>query len=589
MRRTTVFITLLCLAGLTASAQTTDRVAPPGFDSVRSDIPHGTICTVSYESETVGANRTATVYTPPGYAKDMTYPVLYLLHGIGGDEKEWLVEGRAQAILDNLYAEGAIEPMIVVLPNGRAMKDDRAGGNLFDSAKVQAFATFEKDLLNDLMPYMEREFSVSRDREHRALAGLSMGGGQALNFGLGNLDTFAWIGGFSSAPNTKMPELLVPDPDKAREKLRLLWISCGDSDRLMFYSRRTHDFLAAQHVPHVFGSQPGGHDFTVWKNDLYLFTQLLFKSTDRTTDRDHPQRDSSSAARNPIITHMFTADPAVLVYQDTVFMYAGHDAAAIDANNYEMHDWHVFSSTDLAHWADHGPVLSPKQFSWADDHAYAGQCVYRDGKFYWYVPMGHKKDSISGGGFAIGVAVSTSPTGPFTDALGRALIINEMTTDRSHSWDDIDPTVFIDDDGQAYLYWGNKSCKYVKLSSNMLELDGPISVVPLENFEEAPWLYKRNGIYYLVYAAMFPECTDYATSHSPTGPWTYRGRISDTAPNSTTIHPAIIDYHGRSYFFYHNGALPTGGNYRRSICLDRLYYHTDGSIQKVVQTMPTVH
>ncbi len=586
MTRRLLLTSILCTASLSSYAQTTVGRAPSGFDSLRSDIPQGMIDVIAYESKTVGSVRHASIYTPPGYTKDKKYPALYLLHGIGGDEKEWLSEGRVQAILDNLYAEGKIEPMIVVLPNGRAMKDDRAGGNIFDSAKVRAFATFEKDLLNDLIPFMEREYSVSGDREHRAIAGLSMGGGQSLNFGLGNLDSFAWVGAFSSAPNTKQPEELVPDPDKAREKLRLLWISCGDSDRLMLFSQRTHDYLAAKHVPHVFQPQPRRHDFAVWKNDLYTLSQLLFKPIDRSTVCE-PWRDSTTIAQNPIITHMFTADPAVLVYQDTVFMYAGHDVAPIDAKNYEMHDWHVFSSTDMVNWTDRGVVLSPKQFSWAGDHAYAGQCVYRDGKFFWYVPMGHKKDSISGGGFAIGVAVSTSPTGPFADALGQALIINEMTADKIHSWDDIDPTVFIDDDGQAYLYWGNKSCKFVKLKSNMIELDGPISVVALENFEEAPWLYKRNGIYYLVYAAMFPEYTDYATSFSPTGPWTYRGRITDLVPNSTTIHPAIIDYHGRSYFFYHNGALPTGGNYRRSICLDRLYYEPDGSIRKVIQTMPT--
>jgi hypothetical protein len=289
-------------------------------------------------------------------------------------------------------------------------------------------------------------------------------------------------------------------------------------------------------------------------------------------------------AANPIITTMFTADPAALVYQDTVFLYTGHDEAPIGEKAYVMHDWHVFSSTDMVHWTDRGACLSVKDFSWALDHAYAGQCVYRDGKFYWYVPMEHKKDSVSNGGFAIGVAVSDSPTGPFTDAIGKALITNEMTTDKTHSWDDIDPTIFIDNNGQAYLYWGNKSCRYIKLKANMIEIDGSITVVTLTNFEEAPWLYKRNDTYYLVYASLFPEYVDYATSTSPTGPWTYRGRIADRAYNCTTIHPAVIDYHGVSYFFYHNGALPTGGNYRRSICLDYLHYNSDGTIKKVIQT-----
>ena len=290
-------------------------------------------------------------------------------------------------------------------------------------------------------------------------------------------------------------------------------------------------------------------------------------------------------AQNPIITGIFTADPAVLVYKDTVYLYAGHDEAKVDDDNYIMHDWHVYSSTDMVNWKDYGACLSVNDFSWGHDNAYAGQCIYRDGKFYWYVPMEHKKDSLgNGGGFAIGVAVSESPTGPFKDAIGEALITNDMTTDKSHSWDDIDPTVFIDEDGQAYLYWGNLSCRYVKLKDNMVELDSPITVVPIENFVEAPWLYKRNDMYYLVYAAEFPEYTDYAMSDGPEGPWVYKGRISDRAPNSTTIHPAIIDYHGQSYFFYHNGLLETGGNYRRSICVDYLYYNPDGTIKKVVQT-----
>jgi enterochelin esterase-like enzyme len=202
------------------------------------------------------------------------------LHGIGGDEKEWLNGGQPQVILDNLYAENKVEPMIVVLPNGRAMKDDRATGNIMASDKVEAFATFGKDLLKDLIPYIEKNYPVIKDSEHRAIAGLSMGGGQSLNFGLGNLDKFAWIGGFSSAPNTKKPEDLVPDPGAARNKLKLLWISCGDKDGLITYSKRTHDYLKANNVPHVYYVDHGYHDFKVWKNGLYMFSQMLFKPVD---------------------------------------------------------------------------------------------------------------------------------------------------------------------------------------------------------------------------------------------------------------------------------------------------------------------
>ena len=263
-----------------ASSQEIIKQAPAGFDSLRSGIPHGKIDTITYESKTVGTKRRAIIYTPPGFSKKNKYPVLYLLHGIGGDEKEWLNGGKPQVILDNLYSHGKIEPMIVVMPNGRAMKDDRAVGNIFDSAKVQAFATFEKDLLNDLIPYIEKNFPVLTDKEHRAIAGLSMGGGQSLNFGLGNLDKFAWVGGFSSAPNTKKPEELVPDPVAAKNKLKLLWISCGDNDGLITFSKRTHDYLYEKNVPHIYYIEPGVHDFKVWKNGLYMFSQFLFKPVD---------------------------------------------------------------------------------------------------------------------------------------------------------------------------------------------------------------------------------------------------------------------------------------------------------------------
>jgi len=252
--------------------------ALPGFDVVRDDIIHGKIETHTYSSTTVGTKRKVLIYTPPGYSKDKRYPVLYLLHGIGGDEKEWLNGGQPQVILDNLYSENKVEPMIVVLPNGRAMKDDRATGNIMAPDKVQAFATFEQDLLNDLIPFVEKEYSVITDREHRAIAGLSMGGGQSLNFGLGNLNQFAWIGGFSSAPNTKKPEELVPDPAKTKQLLKLLWISCGDKDGLIGFSKRTHDYLITNNIPHIYYVISGGfHDFKVWKESLFQFSQLLFK------------------------------------------------------------------------------------------------------------------------------------------------------------------------------------------------------------------------------------------------------------------------------------------------------------------------
>jgi enterochelin esterase-like enzyme len=275
----TLFASLIALIA-TANSQDIVKHSPAGYDSLRTGIAHGRIDSISYPSKTVGTNRNAVIYMPPNYSKNKKYPVLYLLHGIGGDEKEWLKGGQPQVIFDNLYAEKKIEPMIVVMPNGRAMKDDRATGNIMAPDKVEAFATFEKDLLNDLIPYIEKKFPVLKDRENRAIAGLSMGGGQSLNFGLGNLDTFAWIGGFSSAPNTKPPEQLIPDPEKARKMLKLLWISCGDNDGLIGFSDRTHTYLNANNIPHIYYLEPGVHDFKVWKNSLYMFSQLIFKPVD---------------------------------------------------------------------------------------------------------------------------------------------------------------------------------------------------------------------------------------------------------------------------------------------------------------------
>ncbi|WP_081810512.1 alpha/beta hydrolase [Flavobacterium daejeonense] len=278
---TTVVMVLMC--NLVIVAQKIEKEGPKGFDQERAAIAHGTIDTISYDSKTVGTTRKALVYKTPGFSKDKKYPVLYLLHGIGGDEKEWLKGGAPQIILDNLFAEGKIKPMIVVLPNGRAIKDDRATGNIMAPDKVQGFATFERDLLDDLIPFIEKKYPTLTDREHRAIAGLSMGGGQSLNFGLGNLNKFAWVGGFSSAPNTKMPEVLVPNPEDAKKQLKLLWISCGDKDGLITYGKRLHDYLLEKNVPHVYYLEPGGHDFKVWKNGLYMFSQFLFKPVDVST------------------------------------------------------------------------------------------------------------------------------------------------------------------------------------------------------------------------------------------------------------------------------------------------------------------
>jgi enterochelin esterase-like enzyme len=248
---------------------------PAGIAQKRADIPHGKLEMIEYESKTVGTTRKMNVYTPPGYSKDKKYPVLYLLHGIGGDETEWQRFATPDVLLDNLIADGKAVPMIIVMPNGRAQKNDRAEGNIM--AAAPAFAAFEQDLLKDVIPAIESRYSVQAGREHRALAGLSMGGGQSLNFGLGNLDTFAWVGGFSSAPNTKPPEQLVPDPAVATQKLKLLWLSCGNKDGLIRVSQGVHGYLKEKQVPHVWHVDGNGHDATHWRNNLWLFSQRIFK------------------------------------------------------------------------------------------------------------------------------------------------------------------------------------------------------------------------------------------------------------------------------------------------------------------------
>src|SRR5215212_2354998 len=205
--------------------------APVGFNAKRDGIPHGKMDAIEYDSKTVGTRRKMLVYTPPGYTRTTKYPVLYLLHGIGGDETEWLRFTQPENILDNLLSDGKAVPMILVFPNGRAQKDDHPTGNMF--AHATAFANFEGDLLNDVIPTIESRYSTQTDREHRALAGLSMGGGQTLNFGFAHLDRFAWLGAFSAAPNTKAPAALVTAPAAAKQQLKLLWLSCGNKDGLI--------------------------------------------------------------------------------------------------------------------------------------------------------------------------------------------------------------------------------------------------------------------------------------------------------------------------------------------------------------------
>ena len=250
--------------------------APPeGFKTEREGVPHGKLEIVEYESKTVGTTRKLNIYTPPGYSADTKYPVLYLLHGIGGDETEWQRFATPNVMFDNLIADNKAVPMIVVMPNGRAQKNDRAEGNVMASAP--AFAVFERDLLDDVIPFIEAKYSVDNNREKRAIAGLSMGGGQSFNFGLGNLDTFAWVGPLSAAPNTKKPEELIPDVAAAKAKLKLLWISCGNKDGLIRISQNVHQFLKKNEINHVWHVDGHGHDPAHWSSSLYWFSQSVFQ------------------------------------------------------------------------------------------------------------------------------------------------------------------------------------------------------------------------------------------------------------------------------------------------------------------------
>lgn len=278
-------------------------------------------------------------------------------------------------------------------------------------------------------------------------------------------------------------------------------------------------------------------------------------------------------AQRPIIQTKYTADPAPMVYNDTVFLYTTHDED--DAEGFKMQDWLLYTSTDMVNWTDHGVVASLKSFDWVkrDNGAWAEQVVERNGKFYMYCP-------IHGNG--IGVLVSDSPYGPFKDPLGKPLVWQK------EHWDDIDPTVFIDENGQAYMYWGNPNCYYVKLNEDMISYSGDIVKLKEtpEHYQEGPWFYKRNGHYYLAFASTCcPEGIGYAMSDSPTGPWKTKGYIMRPTERTRGNHPGIMDYKGKSYVFglnYDLLKLETNTHYeRRSVSVAEMHYNEDGTIQEV--------
>jgi enterochelin esterase-like enzyme len=255
--------------------------APVGFNKPSTNGMGGRIEVFEYASKVTGVKRKAVVYLPPHYSSDRIYPVLYLLHGIAGNEWEWSAYIHADAIIDNLIADGKAVPMIVVMPNGRALVDDRvpAPDKTYSAENAGGFARSERDLLDCLIPAIQAKYSASTNREDRALAGLSMGGGQSLNFGLTHLDTFAWVGGFSSAPNTKPPAELVPDPAAASKQLKLLYVSCGNKDGLISISQGVHVYLKEQNVPHIWNVDDHGHNADTWGSNLYHFAQRLFQTS----------------------------------------------------------------------------------------------------------------------------------------------------------------------------------------------------------------------------------------------------------------------------------------------------------------------
>lgn len=285
-------------------------------------------------------------------------------------------------------------------------------------------------------------------------------------------------------------------------------------------------------------------------------------------------------AANPLFAPLYTADPAVLVEGGRVYLFTGRDEAPPEGKDYVMHEWRLFSTCDMVNWKDEGIPLKASTFAWAKGRAWASDIVKRHGRYWFYSTVEHATVP----GFAVGVAVSDSPTGPFVDARGSALITNDMTKQTDIAWDDIDPGVFVDDDGQAYLYWGNTVLKVARLKANMTELDGPISVVPVANFVEAPYLHKRKGLYYLSYSQHFPEETAYMTGPSPTGPWTPQGVVMERNLKTKTTHQAFFEFNGRSYVAYHNAELPGGGEFRRSVAVEEFSYRADGTIPFIHQT-----
>ena len=321
---------------------------------------------------------------------------------------------------------------------------------------------------------------------------------------------------------------------------------------------------------------------------LSAFALLIFAGCTQKDEQNTFQNDG-----NPLIKNKFTADPAPLVHDGTLYLYVGHDEyyegqdTASGGKEFNITEWLCYSTEDMQKWTDHGSVLKPTDFEWGVGEAWASQVIEHEGKFYYYttVQAGEPYNSK-----VIGVAVSDSPTGPFTDAIGKPLITDEMTSNGARGWwNDIDPTFIMDEEGQAWLSWGNGTCFLARLKPNLIELDGEIETVDLPLFVEGPWLHQRGDLYYLTYASMGEgrETISYATAPSMEGPWTPQGELTGMAENSFTIHPGIVEFNGSWYLFYHNATLTLDGIEgaigRRSVCVEELHYNPDGTMQFVEQ------
>ena len=469
------------------------------------------------------------------------------------------------------------------------------------------------------------------DVEKICLSGMSCGGLQTLfncadkrvaSLMICNSGLFKQENAGSAVPNMPMPK-----KDKLKEiHTPIIYILGGKED--IAYENGMDDFHRIKHVPAYAANLPVGHggtyrqthggEFSVaarawldWQLKGDTAAARYFQGdTPRLTQREGWTLELNEAARkswvrNPIVQTIYSTDPAPMVHGDRIYVYTGHDEAGADF--FWMYDWHVYSSTDMVNWTDHGTPLSLGSFTWADDRAWAPQCVERDGKFYFYVPA----HSNLSGGMAIGVAVGDSPTGPFRDALGKPLFDNGQ-------WDNIDPTAMVDDDGQAWLFWGNPEIHYARLNRDMISFDGEPKVVkqteegfgspsPRERkrdvkykdtYTEGPWIMKAPNSstpqlpnsstpqYYLLYAAGgIPEHIAYSSAPSPEGPWTYRGEIMPQEnTGSFTNHCGVATLKGHNYFFYHTGKLPGGGGFGRSVAVEEFNYNADGSFPIIHHT-----